>query len=146
MGCCHSAVGTLERANPDDAPRYEERSGQLLARLASVYDGDTFTILIVGEDGRVYRRRCRCLGYDSPEMRGKRADKPRAVAAREHLRNVIPAGVFALRYHGFDKYGRLLVSFDVGSETLSEHMIRCGHGYAYDGGTKRRADADGANS
>lgn len=143
--CCSStirdedeAVSALLIASADDAPRYESRSGTILTRVVDVYDGDTFTALIV-QDGRTYRRRCRCIGYDSPEMRGKEDDeKERAVKAREYLKTIIPPGVFPLNYSGTDKYGRLLVSFTVkGGEDLSDHMIRMGHGYKYDGGTKR---------
>jgi endonuclease YncB( thermonuclease family) len=122
----------------DTAPRYENRSGTLLARKVSVYDGDTFTILFVAEDGKAYRRRCRCLGYDSPEMRGKDANKAKATEARDYLDSILPTGVFSLDYEGLDKYGRLLVTFDVGRESLSDHMVRMGHGYPYDGGTKRK--------
>lgn len=122
----------------------------MLVRVESVYDGDTLTVLMV-DNGIVYRRRCRCIGYDAPEMRGPHADKVAACAARDHLRSVLPDTVFPMTYNGFDKYGRLLVTCDIrdkgskgskgskgdeGVETLAAHMIRCGHGYAYDGGTK----------
>ena len=107
-----------------------------MALGADVYDGDTFTALIVVE-GVVYRRRCRCIGYDSPEMKGPNAKKPDAIAARDHLKRVVPTGVFKMDVSGTDKYGRLLVTFKVGNETLAEHMVRSGHGYIYSGGTKR---------
>ena len=137
-GCCSSTstpLGVLESA-PLDAPRYERRSGVISARLADVYDGDTFTALIVVE-GVAYRRRCRCIGYDAPEMRGKNADKPAAIAARDYLANLIPAGVFDLELCGTEKYGRLLVNIKVNEESLKDHMVRMGHGYYYDGGTKK---------
>ncbi len=86
-------------STPDDAPRYEKLRGTTLARCVDVYDGDTFTVLLL-HDGRVVRRRCRCLGYDLPEMRGASANKPLAVAAREHLKGVIPVDVFRLHFDG----------------------------------------------
>lgn len=139
MGCWSSKPAShcnLESA-PDDAPRYEQRTGTMPVRIVDVYDGDTFTALIVS-DGVVYRRRCRCMGYDSPEMKGKNVDKTKAIAARDYLRDIAPKGVFTLNFNGTDKYGRLLVSFDVGDETITSHMIRLGHGIPYDGGTKKK--------
>ena len=119
-------------------PRYEDRKGELLAKCVDIYDGDTFTALIV-VDGRAYRRRCRCIGYDSPEMRGPHADKVKAQAARDELQSVIPNGIFLLTFEGTDKYGRLLVKFKVNrtDEWLADYMIRMGHGVAYDGGKKK---------
>lgn len=122
-------------AAPADAPRYEQLSGTTLARCVDVYDGDTLTVLLL-HDGQPVRRRCRCLGYDSPEMRGAAANKPLALAAREHLKGLVPSGVFRIHFRGTDKYGRLLVSFPVGGEPLAAHMIRAGHGYEYHGGAK----------
>lgn len=119
-----------------DAPRYERLAGKMLVRCVDVYDGDTFTVLM-RHNGDVVRRRCRCLGYDAPEMRGP--DKDLAIAARDHLASVIPKGVFKIQFEGTDKYGRLLVSFIVNGESLAQHMVRTGHGYPYDGGRKKDA-------
>jgi len=125
----------------EKSPRFENRKGHMIVNLVDVYDGDTFTVAFV-YDGSVFRRRCRCLGYDSPEMKGQNADKPRAVAARDYLRSIIPRGAFILHYEGFDKYGRLLVTFNICGETLADHMIRMQHGYAYTGGTKKTVQVE----
>ena len=119
-------------------PRYgEEHRGTLLAKCVSIYDGDTFTALIVIER-RALRRWCSCIGYNSPEIRGAHADRANAVAARDELQKVMPSGVFLLTFEGTDKYGRLLVKFRVGGgEWLADHMVRTGHGCRYDGGNKR---------
>lgn len=109
----------------------------MMARIVDVYDGDTFTALIL-VDGAPYRRRCRCIGYDAPEMKGPNAKKTEALAARDHLISIAPKGPFSLDYNGTDKYGRLLVTFHVGEEPLKDHMVRVGHGYFYDGGTKNQ--------
>ena len=119
-----------------DVPRYEKLAGRTMARCVDVYDGDTFTVILLHQRQPV-RRRCRCIGYDAPEMRG--SDKVGALAAKEYLRGLIPHDtIFPLFFKGTDKYGRLLATFMVGNETLADHMIRMGHGYAYDGGTKAR--------
>ena len=132
-----------KRKDGKEFERVEGKRGKMWAKVESVYDGDTFTALIV-HDGSVCRRRCRCSGYDSPEMRGPNADKPRAEAAKKELETVLPASPFLMQYTGFDKYGRLLVSFDVGGKSLCQHMVDEGHGYLYDGGKKRtQKEAEG---
>lgn len=66
----------------DRIPRAETEARRVWAKLVSVYDGDTVTLLVV-HNGRVRRRRCRCVGYDSPELRGTTsAEKERAEAVR----------------------------------------------------------------
>lgn len=146
MGACWSAnvirdavdEGILKKS-VNKEPRYEDRSGKLLAKCVDVYDGDSFTALIVVE-GRAFRRRCRCIGYDSPELRGPNADVPNAQAAKEELKRVMPNGIFMLTFEGTDKYGRLLVKFKVNNNVwLADHMIRLGHGYPYNGGKKKSA-------
>ena len=116
-------------------PRVESEHSSVLMRVASIYDGDTFTAVITVRGGRLRRRRCRCVGYDSPELRNPDT-KVAALAARAFLEERLPTGVFRADTHGLDKYGRLLVDVRVRGERLADMMIRSGHGYAYDGGTK----------
>lgn len=107
-------------------------------RIVSIYDGDTVVVAIV-HDGRLRRRRCRLVGYDSPELRSRDdGERARAIAARDHLMMLLPVGrLFCANVNGLDKYGRLLVDMRVRGDRLADIMIRCGHGCAYDGGTKR---------
>ena len=125
----------LRKVDGKSRPRWEQREGTRMVRVVDVYDGDTFTVLMVHGWRGTYRRRCRCIGYDSPEMKGDNKDA--AQRAKKHLESVIPKTPFRLTFKGTDKYGRLLVTFPVAGEPLDVHMIRMGHGYAYDGGKKR---------
>ncbi len=104
-------------------------------RLDSVYDGDTIIVLIVDE-GFVVKRRCRCVGYDSPEMRNAET-KEAAIAAREYLKELLPTGLFRGSVEGLDKYGRLLFQHHKNGKSLAQLMVEAGHAYYYDGGTKR---------
>ena len=120
------------------APREETEHRTVWARVVDVYDGDTFTICYV-RGGKFLRRRCRCTGYDSPEIRTKDLEeKAAAQRAKEFLKNYLPSGVSRFETRGLDKYGRLLVSGVKNRETLADVMIRNGHGYAYNGGTKKK--------
>ena len=80
---------------------------------------------------------CRCIGYDSPEMKGPA--KENAIIARDYLRSIVPRFPFLMHYDGFDEYGRLLVRWTIRNEWLCEHMIMNGYGYAYNGETKKKS-------
>lgn len=135
--CWCSALWTLCCAKRDvlcRTPRQEKAAYVIWARVVDVYDGDTVTLAMV-ERGRVVRRRCRCLGYDSPEMRGP--DKERAIQARDVLKTLLPSRAFRVQVTGIDKYGRLLIDLRTGGRRVSDIMIERGMAYAYDGGKKR---------
>jgi endonuclease YncB( thermonuclease family) len=86
-------------------------------------------------------------GFDSPEMRRKKAgrteesrqrEKRDAVAARDALAGLIAAngGRVTLDCRGADKYGRLLAWAYCGATDVCAWMIAHGYGVAYDGGHK----------
>jgi endonuclease YncB( thermonuclease family) len=108
-------------------------------RVENVYDGDTITVSCIYKTS-IVRWRCRMMGYDSPEMRTKNeSDKKLAIDARDFLKTLLPKGLFRGQCRGLDKYGRLLLDLKcAGTRTpISSIMITNGHGYKYDGGTKR---------
>jgi endonuclease YncB( thermonuclease family) len=108
------------------APRVETRAGRLRARVVHVHDGDTIIVLFV-QDGRLRRRRCRLSDVDAPELTGPRADRPRAIEARDFLKALLPRGPLTLHYDGFDKYGRLLVRFRVRGGWVADQLLESGH-------------------
>ena len=141
--CFPNPLSRLTVDQMEALPRLETWKERVLARKVSVYDGDTLT-LVVQVNGRLFRRRCRCVGYDAPELKGQNAETEAARAARDYLVSLTPEGVFYVDCHGHDKYGRLLVEWEVQSTSdptsrvpLREEMILRGHGYAYQGGRKR---------
>ena len=131
---CLASTLSLERA-----PRAENHVYRKYIRVVSVYDGDTFTAAMVGDNNVVMRKRCRCAGYDSPEMRTKNeSEKTRAVAARDFLKAYLPTHVFRVDIVGLDKYGRLLVRVSgPDGASLASVMIENGHGQPYDGGCRQ---------
>jgi endonuclease YncB( thermonuclease family) len=54
----------------------------------------------------------------------------------KHLKN--NKKIIELDTFGFDKYGRLLVNYNIGNIMLSDFMITNGYAYAYSGGTKQK--------
>ncbi len=112
----------------------------------NVYDGDTFSILFIYKD-EIIKYRCRCLGYDTPEMKpslknpNREKEKEMAKKARDRfieLLNRGQNGLVEVDCGGFDKYGRILVTVynGVDQKSLNELMVEEGHGIPYNGGTK----------
>lgn len=119
----------------------ERRSRKVWAKVVSVYDGDTFTVVYI-QDHKLFKRRCRCAGFDSPEIRTKNSqEKEAAQNAKNFLIELLPKKPFRLNIIGLDKYGRFLVDLHLkNGKSLKQVMIDAGHGYEYDGGTKKKFD------
>jgi endonuclease YncB( thermonuclease family) len=112
----------------------------------NIYDGDTFSIVFEYR-GEIIKYRCRCLGYDSPEMKPKLnvTNRDREVAAAKaakarltELLQKSPTKLIRVTCSEFDKYGRILVNVwnGVDSDSINDIMVREGHGREYSGGTK----------
>ena len=119
-----------------------------LAKVVSVYDGDTCKVIIPFKND-FYKWNVRLTGYDTPEMRPSRSKPNRddeikaAKAAKSFLKSKIMNSSSQLIYikcGKFDKYGRLLAEIytDINDNvSINQEMINNGHGYVYNGGTKR---------
>jgi len=113
-----------------------------MCRVVDVYDGDTCTVMFE-LDGKMRKFKCRCNGYDSPEMKPRlnietRADIiVKAKLAKQRLQELTKKCIRIDCLH-FDKYGRLLGDLYIyrTNEHINQIMIDEGHGYIYDGGTK----------
>jgi len=115
---------------------------------SNVYDGDTFSFIFIYKDD-ILKYRCRCNGYDSPEMKpalnnpNHDNEKKLAHNAKNRFIELLekhPTKIIKVKCSEFDKYGRLLV--DVWNmkddKSINEIMIEEGHGKVYDGGTKEK--------
>jgi endonuclease YncB( thermonuclease family) len=64
----------------------ENYDGVFVAKVVSVYDGDTCDVVFSTHDSRLVRETIRIYGIDTPEMRGGSVeDKQRAMLARSRL-------------------------------------------------------------
>lgn len=101
------------------------------AKVVSVYDGDTLTVEVTR------RMRVRLLDCWASEVRTRdQAEKVRGIAAREHLRTLLPVGsgvVLQIPNHtdigkSFT-FGRVLgqVWTVGGSSSIAEQMVSAGH-------------------
>ena len=152
----------LESSSLENSSPFGMHGLQTVARVLDVYDGDTVT-LAVPFLGKVFACACRIKGIDTPEMKSRDpAEKARARAARarlllyccgetvgdsadwprERVRSFLKdhcTFAWILCYEP-DKYGRVLIDLyndpERAQSSASEVMLREGHAYAYDGGTK----------
>lgn len=151
-------IGQLSNNTPEILSKLKEKtlSTPLLslegyfsvAKVVSVYDGDTCRVVIPFK-GEFYKWNVRLDGYDTPEMRPSRSKPNRdaeiaaAKEAKKYLMSLImesPNQIIYIKCKDFDKYGRLLASIYIHPDdnvSVNEIMVQKGHGYNYDGGTKR---------
>jgi endonuclease YncB( thermonuclease family) len=115
------------------------------ARPINIYDGDTFSIIFLHKD--VIKYRCRCIDYDSPEMKpslsnpNREKEKALALIAKNRFTELLTkheSGLVFVECFEFDKYGRILVRVYnmIDTKSINEIMIEEGHGKIYDGGKK----------
>ena len=123
-------------------------------KIISVYDGDTCTIGFIRK-GEFFQTKVRMLGYDSPEMKPKLSvpnrDKEIAAAkkAKQFLIDLTQDKIIWVEFGKFDKYGRPLATLFIKNNiyccmsteiNINELMVEKGHGYRYDGGTKKKVN------
>jgi len=136
----------ISEINPDEYKYFTWKGQTFDAKPCNIYDGDTFSVCFYYY-GQVIKYRCRCLGYDSPEMKpslkleNRLEIKKNAVKAKNRLAELLSQNnIIRITCGDFDKYGRVLVTMynDVnGSKSINDIMLEEGYGYKYNGGTKQ---------
>jgi len=109
------------------------------ARVVSVYDGDTVTVLIDLGLNIFAKRKVRLIGINTPEIRTRDADeKKRGLEARDYLRERVLEKEIIIHTVGKGKYGRWLGEIwtldDYGDtilESVNDELIRTGHAQKY---------------
>lgn len=129
-----------------DVPYFNFDNQTYIAKPCNVYDGDTFSV-IFDFKGELIKYRCRCYGYDTPEMRPSKQnpnrlkEKELAYAAKQRMIELVeahPSKLIKIQCLKFDKYGRILIKAwnNVNEKSINEIMVEEGHGKWYDGGKK----------
>jgi len=132
--------------DPKDIEYFSFQNKSFIVKHCNIYDGDTFSAIFEFK-GEIIKYRCRCMGYDTPEMKPSKTkenrdqEKELAVKAKERFEELInkhPTKLIKIDCLEFDKYGRILVNVwnMIDEKSVNEIMIEEGHGKAYNGGKK----------
>ena len=156
MGNCHS-LKNVNEINNDSFKKFSLNGLYTQCKILSVYDGDTCTVGFLWKN-ELYSTKVRMLGYDSPEMKPPKSQENReleieaAKKAKQFLIDNTEGKTLYVEFGEFDKYGRPLatiyihnrnkcccIPISIGEEIINVNqlMISSGHGYEYNGGTKK---------
>ena len=137
----------IQDINPDDYEDFSWAGKTFLAKASDVYDGDTFTSTWIW-NGQVIKQRCRCVGYNSHEIRPRRNTRNReaviemAYRARDRFTELLNQDdLIIVDCFQNDNFGRMLVvvyNVSNGEKSLNQIMLEEGHGLPYEG--KRKCD------
>jgi len=132
----------------NETPFFDYSDQIHLTKIVKCVDGDT-VYCIFKQNNKYYQFKIRMAGYDSPEMRPRKADytelereeiKKAAYAAKDRISELLQNKYVYIYCEGLDKYGRILGTIKLHPDdeiTINQIMINEGHGYPYNGGTKR---------
>jgi endonuclease YncB( thermonuclease family) len=143
-----NTIEKLKNINTNDIPYFSFKGKIFYALYCNIYDGDTFSV-VFNYNEEIIKYKCRCIGYDSPEMKpllsneNRINEKELAIKSKnrfEELLNKHPNKIIKIECFDFDKYGRLLIKVwnMVDTKSINEIMIEEGHGKPYKGGTKEK--------
>ena len=136
----------IRETNTNDIQSLSFEDYTTLAKVISVYDGDTVTLgFCIPNTDLIFKWKCRLLGIDTPELRTKNEiEKKCATEARDALKLKIPIGsIVKIRCGDFDKYGRILVriftinSDNIEIECINDFLVNNKYAKEYDGGKKQ---------
>lgn len=134
--------------NDTEIPYFSFKGNIFIAKPCSIYDGDTFSCIFEYKN-ELIKYKCRCLGYDSPEMKPLLSNPNRkneielAHKAKDRLVELLnkhESKLIKIECFEFDKYGRLLVKIwnMVDEKSINDIMIEEDHGKSYFGQTKEK--------
>ena len=130
------SISELQQLDCKSIQKFSLDGCEFHARVASVYDGDTITVIFkMNPEFAYYKWNCRLLGIDTPELKTGN-HKTEGIKARDFLREKILDKIIRIKCGDFDKYGRLLIQVFYEDIDINTLMITSGHAKSYFGGTK----------
>lgn len=135
---------SLENIDENEIEYFTFKNKKFVAKPCHIYDGDTFSVLFY-YNNQLIKHRCRCLGYDSPELHpsmkhpNRLREKELAMEAKKRFTELLTKNkLITIDCQDFDKYGRILVYAynNVDEMSINHIMVAEGHGRIYNGGKK----------
>ena len=111
------------------------------AKVLSVYDADTCTLLIDVGFNMFLKEKVRFMGIDTPEIRTRNPkEKALGLEARDWVREQILKKDVMFVAHKEGKFGRYLVDIFMGDTTVTINNLLIEKGYAkiYNGGKREK--------
>lgn len=145
----HSIYLTLERLESGDIEILPYKKKKIPAKVVSVYDGDTCTIIYpYGKE--FLKTKIRVSGVDTPELsvRGEtrgselgELEEKAALHVKNVVQNLIEGKIIDVKMNKFDKYGgrvngNIFLPEDCGYETLTEFLVVKKYAREYSGQKK----------
>jgi endonuclease YncB( thermonuclease family) len=137
QGCCYSCSQYYDpelRNSSESADDYSFHGKQFLAKIMSVYDGDTVRVKFRAHDSkRLVQYRARLYDINAPEMKPKKSMLHRedeikaATLARDALRKRILHREVRIECKDFDDFGRILLTVYLKDENINEWMLLNGY-------------------
>lgn len=102
-------INYLTEEELENMERFSYDGKIVRCRVCEIYDGETCSI-VFKEGFELKKIRIRCLGYNSPEVRGK--EKEEGYKAKKHFIKLLSKSRILIAHLGkFDNFGRTLVTF-----------------------------------
>ena len=101
------------------------------AKVISIYDGDTITVLCDCGFNITVEMKLRLLGIDTPELRGE--ERPEGLISKEYLVSLIGDRdvLIETKKDKTGKYGRMLATIYLDDLNIKEHLITEGYAKRY---------------
>jgi endonuclease YncB( thermonuclease family) len=129
----------LKDCTSENTQKLEVQNVEVLAKVLSVYDGDTITCAAdFFGCGKFFQHNVRFLGMNAPEIRTRRKkEKGFGIEAGDYLRKLIEGKYVTLVIKdNNDKYGRTSAIVMLGELNICDHMVELGYARTYSGGSR----------
>lgn len=131
---------SLDEATLENTPWFSFEGEMLECKVLKVYDGDTIIIAFM-YNNRVYKKKCRLNGIDTPEIRTFNEEEKKAgFKVKDFVSDLIANKKIYVKCGGWSKYGDLLgviyLSNDTNTQSINELLLTKGLANPYSGGKK----------
>lgn len=139
---CNSLYEYNELQNKTtDVELFSLNGKRFTAKIVDIYDGDTIQVVFKLFDN-YYKWSCRIKHVDTPEIKTKdKIEKERAIFVRDKMRELLLNKIIVIEcsVDKKDKYGRLLIEFNIpkSNTKIHEWLLQNNYGRPYEGDTKK---------